>query len=783
MQFCRLPEVRVCGQEFSKDIMVRIQEAIEKEPELSRAGLSRQVCRWLNWRTRKGKLKEVSCRVALLKLHRRGEIKMAPVAEFAGRRKGTCEIGPGVEGVENWSGKLERLQPIELIAVGSADSQRSREWNQMMNRYHYLGAGPLCGAQMRYLIYSAGYGCLGGLAFSSAAWRLEARDNWIGWSDEARRQNLSRVVANSRFLILPHVKAPHLASHVLGMAMRRLRQDWMERYGEDPVLVETFVEKQRYRGTCYRAANWIEVGETKGRGRQDRDNQQAAPVKKVFLYALDEDARPLLGRAEAVAMAEDPPARAAATDWAEEEFGGARLGDERLNQRLVTIGRDFYAHPQAQIPEACNSRAKTKAAYRFFEHPKTPMKLLLEPHYESTRRRIAGEKIVLAVQDTSSLNYSAHPATGDLGPIGSSKNGPLGLILHETMAFSLEGTPLGLVEVQCWARDGKTFGKHHQRKQRPITQKESVKWLKSFGQAAKVQRHCPNTTIVSVGDREADIYELFQMALEDPQGPKLLVRAEQDRLLADGQGHLWAIVAQQPVAGVQQIRIPRRGTRPARDARLEVRFAQVQLKPPQAKPHLRPLTMWAVLAQEVDAPEGIETLCWMLLTTCEVSNFSQATEKLDWYTRRWGIEVYHRTLKSGCQIEERQLGSANRIEACLAIDMVVAWRIFHLAKLGRETPDVPCTVFFEEAEWKALCAHLTKNPIPSAQPPSLHEAMRMVASLGGFLGRKGDGEPGTKSLWLGLQHLDDLAAMWKFMAINYAPHLLSPPVSRAPTYG
>src|SRR6266481_8200684 len=195
------------------------------------------------------------------------------------------------------------------------------------------------------------YGYVGGLAFSSAAWRLEARDNWIGWSDEARQQNLSRVVSNSRFLIVPYVKAPHLASHVLGMVLRRLRADWMERYGEDPVLVETFIEKQRYRGTCYRAANWIEAGETKGRGRQDKDNQRAVAVKKMLLYALDEDARQLLCEAVATVATgiEEPRSKPANADWAEEEFGGARLGDQRLNQRLVTIARDFGANPQAQI--------------------------------------------------------------------------------------------------------------------------------------------------------------------------------------------------------------------------------------------------------------------------------------------------------------------------------------------------------------------------------------------------------------------------------------------------
>ena len=784
MRFCRLPEVRVCGQEFSKETIGRIQSTIDSEPELSRSGLSRRVCELLDWRTPKGKLKQMSCRVALLGLEREGEIKLPAAKEFAGRNKRRYEA-PTRGPEKPWSGKLEKLQPIELIQVGSADSRASREWNEMMSRHHYLGAGPLCGAQIRYLVYSASYGYVGGLAFSSAAWRLEARDNWIGWSDEARQQNLSRVVSNSRFLIVPYVKAPHLASHVLGMVLRRLRADWMERYGEDPVLVETFIEKQRYRGTCYRAANWIEAGETKGRGRQDKDNQRAVAVKKMLLYALDEDARQLLCRCEAVATVatgiEEPRSKPANADWAEEEFGGARLGDQRLNQRLVTIARDFGANPQAQIPGACQSRAKTKAAYRFFEHPKTAMKLLLEPHYKSTIQRMSQEKVVLSVQDTTSLNYSAHPETNGMGPIGSSKDGAVGLIMHDTMAFTVEGTPLGLIDVQCWARDSGTFGKHHERKQKPIEQKESIKWLKSLEAAGDAQRQCPNTMVVSVGDREADIYELFQLALENLAGPKLLVRAEQDRLLADGQGHLWSAVRQQPLAGIHEIRVPRAHNRLVRDARLEVRFAPVRLNPPQAKPHLKPLTLWAVLAEEMDVPQGIEAICWMLLTTCTVSNCSQAIEKLTWYTRRWGIEIYHRTLKSGCKIEERQLGSACRIEACLAIDMVVAWRVFHLVKLGRETPNVPCTVFFEEAEWKALYTHIKKEPVPPADPPALSETVAWVATLGGYLGRKGDGRPGTKSIWLGLQHLDDLKEMWQFMAMTYAPHLLSPPVSRVPT--
>jgi hypothetical protein len=558
----------------------------------------------------------------------------------------------------------------------------------------------------------------------------------------------------------------NLASHVLGLALKRVGPDWQQRYGYEPVLVETFVEPERFAGTCYRASNWVRVGVTQGRGRQDAGHLSLLPVKQVLVYALQRQARERLGGGEPAAP---PPPR----DWAEQEFGGAELGDQRLNQRLLTLARDFYARPQARLPQACQSAAKTRAAYRFFQHRETHMEPLLAPHYEATRQRLADQPVVLAVQDSTSLNYSTHPATAGLGPIGSKAEGVIGLWLHSTLAFNLEGTPLGLLDVQCWARDGATFGKKHQRKQRPIEAKESWKWLQSFQRVTEVQRCLPATQLVSVGDRESDIYELFQLALADPQGPRLLIRAEQDRLRAEGQGHLWRSLAQQPLQGIQPLQVPRRGTQPARQARLGVHFAYVTLQPPQGKEELGPLTLGAVLAQEVEAPSGVKPLCWMLLTTCRVDSFEAACEKLRWYTLRWGIEVYHRTLKSGCQIEQRQLGTADSIEACLAIDLVVGWRIFHLAKLGREIPDVPCTVYFEEAEWKALLAYVTKNPVPPHQPPTLREALRSVATLGGFLGRKGDGQPGTQTLWLGLQRLDDITAMWKILA--HPAH--SPPVS------
>jgi hypothetical protein len=773
--------VVVCGQTFSEQTIAYIGATIEREPLISRVALSRRVSGKLNWRSPNGKLKEMSCRVALSKLDRRGVIQLRPLTQRAPGRKKTefCEPIPTPEPIQC---SLKGLGGVELIRLNSAESKASRCWNELMERYHYLGSGPLCGAQLRYLIKSAKGQWLGGLAFSASAWRVKARDEWIGWSDRARQENLHRVVSNSRFLILPWVKVQNLASHVLGQAIGRLRADWQERYGFEPVLLETFVDRSRFLGSSYRAANWLYVGKTSGRGRQDRKRTFSLSPKDVYVYRLRKKAREVLCSARSQQEPElCSPERH--EDWAQQEFGKAELNDERLSKRLLTLARDFYERPQANLPQACQSRAKTRAAYRFFDHPKITMDKLLNSHYEATLKRISEEKTVLVVQDTTTVNYSAHPLTKGLGPISPKSEGVVGLLLHDSMAFNLAGTPLGLLDVQCWARDPKQFGKRAFRHELSIEHKESQKWLKSFTKVGEAKKRCPNTTLISVADREADIYEFFHLGLKNGCGAQLLVRAEHNRLLADGQGRLWEHIAKQAVAGTEVISVPRQGKRAPREARLEVRFGRVKLTPPSRKLEFKELDITAVLAQEIDCPPGIEPLEWMLLTTMSVENFDEAVEKLRWYAKRWGIEVYHRTLKSGCKIEERQLGSADRLEACLAIDMVVAWRIFHLAKLGRETPDVPCSVFFEEAEWKALYCFVRQDPKPPDQPPILKEAIRMVARLGGFLGRRGDGEPGTKSLWLGIQRLDDIAATWKFMALNFAPHLLSPPVSSKSDYG
>jgi hypothetical protein len=264
-------------------------------------------------------------------------------------------------------------------------------------------------------------------------------------------------------------------------------------------------------GVCYRAANWIEVGATAGRGRQDRAHEARLTQKRVFLYPLcPETLQRLRPPPEACP---EQHSKDEDKDWLQREFGGARLGDSRLTRRLPELGRDFFARPMASIPQACNgSMARAAAAYRFFDNPKVDMDALLEPHRQATIERLSREALALIAQDTSSLNYTTHREMEGIGPIGTKVNGPQGLILHSAMAFRPDGLPLGVLHVDCKARDPQEFGKKNERARLPIEEKESYKWIKALGPIREAADHCPDTKMVVVADREADIYEYFLAA-------------------------------------------------------------------------------------------------------------------------------------------------------------------------------------------------------------------------------------------------------------------------------
>lgn len=736
--------MNICGQHFSAAIVAQIHESIRQNPSISRRALSRQVCEWLDWRSPNAQWQDMSCRKALSKMQKLGILALPRVEQsFSFQHSLPHPVAPVIPQLIC---SLADLGEIWVYPVSSRYAKESKIWAALLDCYHYLKSGPLCGAQIRYLV-KCGRGYLGALSFSSATFALACRDRYIGWTEGARRANLERVVCNSRFLILPQVAVPNLASHILSLALARLSSDWQERYQTQLLLVETFVGPD-FTGTCYKAANFTYIGESAGR----RDGQP----KQVLLYPLAKGWRQALCVEPEIQI--PPPAPESPQNWAEEEFGAIRLYDERLKRRLYSIAQDFYNAPGSSIPEACGgSKAGMWATYRFMRNSKVTMDIILKAHREATIIRIKQEKVVLCPQDTTTLNYTTHPLTAGLGPISKGVNS-LGLLLHDTLAFTEKGTPLGVLQGQCWARDPEQMDPRNPAEWSP-EQKESAKWLKSFRQVSQIQKQCPETLLVSIGDREADIYELFREAARK-EAPKLLVRAMKGRRRKVEEEYLWDYLARQEIAISHQIHVPHQGRRAERDSWLDIRFAKVILRPPQG--HKTPLTVWAVYVVEYPrfVPAETEPIEWLLLTTQEVQSAGDATRIVEWYTRRWSIEVYHRVLKSGCRIEDRQLEAADRLETCLGIDMVVAWRIYHLTMLSREKPDLPCTVFFEEIEWKALYCWAKKTTNLPEKPPTILESVLMLASKGGYLGRKCDGFPGTKAIWHALVRFPTAVEMY-----------------------
>jgi hypothetical protein len=750
--------MRLCGREFTEATIAQIGRITGSDPSVSRRAISLRVCELLEWKAPNGKLKDVSCRKALLELHRRRLINLPAAEERCFGRPGSKHTAYLLVPVAELDCSLKELGTIRVIPVLSRNSKASQIWNALMGRFHYLGKGPLCGAQIRYLVESSEHGFVGALAFSAAQWRLKKREQCIGWTEAARRANLHLVVGNSRFLILPSVHVRNLASHVLSQCLDRLADDWAERYGYRPVLVETFVDPSRFAGTCYRASNWKLVGQTAAEDTAYPNGKRAEGRKDIYVCPLRRDWKKTLCAEPKFALG-TIGRQEAPIDWTEEEFGRVQIFDERLKSRLFTLAADFFAQPGELIPQACGgSKAKTKAAYRFLQNGNVSMQTLIRPHIESTIERIRPHKVILAVQDTTSVNYTAHPPEG-VGPINTGLDSAVGLELHDTMAFTPEGTPLGLLDVQCWARDPEDVGKKHRRHQLPIEEKESKKWLVSYRAVAEIQKVCPDTMLVSVGDREADVYELFHEATQDPSGPKLLIRAARNRcrkvLEEDKKEDLWKRMDAGPVAGLIDVAVPRRGSRPARTARLQVRFTRVVLNTPSTS-KLPPLTIYGVYAREIDYRMDVkEPIDWMLLTSVKTESFEDACERLRWYSRRWGIEVYHRTIKSGCRIEDRRLDDAESIEACLAIDLVVAWRVYWFTMIGREKPDTPCDEILSEDEWHVLSAWATGKISDSA--PATKQAMHWIGKLGGWLSRGKQDNPGATCMWRGLIRLPNMA--------------------------
>lgn len=636
--------------------------------------------------------------------------------------------------------RLEELGEIEVELISGKKDPGYVDWKELLEERHYLHSSKLFGQQIKYLVKSLRYGWIGALAFSSAAWRLQLRDERIGWDDETREKELCKVVCNSRFLILPEYGVRNLASHVMSKCLKRLAVDWEETYQVRPVLVESFVDKDIFSGSCYKASNWILLGETKGRGRNDKYHENNLSKKYIFAYELKKG---ILG----------PAPQREEEDWVRKEYQYAELPNKAKKDRLILLTRDFFANPASPIPVCCEGQAKQKGAYRFFSDNKVKPEDILNSHIKQTIERTKEHKVVLSVNDTTSFNLSNHKSTEGLGCL-SSAQGELGYLLHDTVIFTTDGVPLGVLEAQSWSRDVEEHGKSEQRRNKPIEEKESFKWLKSLRATAKAQEEAPEVKYVSVGDREADVYELFELAEE--LECSFVVRSAQNRRTTEG-AKTWDLVEGEKASGEIKVRVCRKGKK-EREAELEIRFREVTLCVPRDiknKKEKRSITLYAVSAKEASPPKGEEALHWRLFTNIDIENFEEACEKVEWYSIRFGIETFHRVLKSGRKSEDRRLARLERLERCLAIDMIAAWRLMYLTMLGRKTPEAKSDLYFNENELEVLKRIKYGNSYEPDQSFLLKEAVGIIAILGGFvLGR--NRVPGVEVMWRGIRRLQDL---------------------------
>lgn len=473
------------------------------------------------------------------------------------------------------------------------------------------------------------------------------------------------------------------------------------------------------------------------------------------------------------------------------ELASIDLGDIRLNRRAGQVLARLLESPLASPTAAMHGWAEMVGAYRLLDHPECTLEAILQAHRQPVLERVQAQSRVLLIQDTTELDYTSKKQQIGRGPLGAANR--QGYFLHTQWAVSEDHLPLGSWGWQIDARDPEV-GIAPKRKKKPIEQKESYRWLEGYRAACDLAAQAPGVEVISCADREGDVYEVFvewQRRVQDKlPAAEWLIRCNQNRALAPSDdvvttqaalgkaASLIEEVKQASVVGGVWFEIKtkeqfkklkgntHRSVREGRRVRQEIRVHRVTLRPPHRAGHKLPkVSLWVVMATEVDPPPGQDPINWTLLTSKPVENLEQAVELIQWYQVRWEIEVFHRVLKSGCKVEDLQFKEDTRIKPLIALYAIVAWRILYLTKLGRECPDLPCDVVFTEEEWKSICV-IRRGPQGLAKKPSLQEVILMIAHFGGYIGRRSDGPPGPEVMWRGMQSLRCFALAWRSFGQN-----------------
>jgi hypothetical protein len=449
-----------------------------------------------------------------------------------------------------------------------------------------------------------------------------------------------------------------------------------------------------------------------------------------------------------------------------EELFGIDLGDIRLNKRSIQVIEALAANPEASINASCDGWTETVAAYRFFDNDAVTPELILQPHLAATKRRMREHPVVLIPQDTTELDYTQHPPKDARC---MSYEHRLGLFEHVALAVTPDRLCLGVVGSEFFDREAESLGKTKERRTLPIEEKESFRWLKGYRLACQLASECSDTQIVSVADREADIYDIYVDA-QKQTGPRAdyVIRAQEDRstLEPDPESGPAAYhkvreeVSRSKLLATRTIELSQTPKRAARQAHLEIRAIAVDVKPPHARKHLLPsVNVNVVLVQEIGGPDDGAEVRWLLITTLPIETIDDVLRIVEYYRARWVVEVFFRILKTGCRVEDIQLETNARLKRCLAFYKIIAWRVLYLTYLNRTCPKLPCTAVFADCEWKSVWRVVTKKPLPK-KTPTLSKFMELLTQLGGYNNRATEAPPGPQPLWVGIRRMTDFATAW-----------------------
>ena len=446
------------------------------------------------------------------------------------------------------------------------------------------------------------------------------------------------------------------------------------------------------------------------------------------------------------------------------ELEGIDLGDKRLNKRSQKLIEALAANSETSINSACDGWGDTIAAYRFFDNRAVDPDEILKPHIEATKRRMRKHPLVLVLQDTTEADYTLHPPD-DARCLNTEDR--FGLYDHTHLAATPDGLSLGVVGVEYFDRAAESLGAAQERRNLPIEEKESFRWLQGYRLASQLARDCPETHVVSVADREADIYDIFVESAKSSESVDFIIRAKVVRSTperdADSGPAVYRKVRDEVSASelraTRTLELRSTPKRKARKAELEVRAIQVTVKPPHARSHLPSVTYNVVLVDEVNGPADGTDVSWLLITTLPIDRVEDILRVVDYYVARWTIEVFFRVFKTGCRVEEIQLEKLSRLKNCLAFYKIIAWRIMYLTYMNRECPSLPCDAVFDDCEWMSVWRVVTKKELPET-PPTLSEFMALLTRLGGYNNRAKELPPGPQPIWVGIRRMTDFAIAW-----------------------